>query len=72
MSILNFHLVLFYLMFLLNVLIYRYLLLFIIIIYSMLTFVTYTRTINDLANTVIVKVTTKFSIANLSQPDTLI
>ena len=28
--------------------------------------------INNLANTMIIKITTKFSIANLNQPDTLI
>ena len=38
----------------------------------MLTFVTYKWIKNNLANTMIAKITTKFSIANLSQPDTLI
>ena len=41
-------------------------------IYLMLTFVTYKWIINNLANTMMVKLTTKFSIANLSQLDTLI
>ena len=49
-----------------------YLFIIIIIIYLMLTFVTYKWNINNLANTMIVKITTIFSIANLSQPDTLI
>ena len=44
----------------------------IIIIYLMLIFVTYKWIINNLANTMIVKITTIFSIANLSRPDTLI
>ena len=43
-----------------------------IIIYLMLTFVIYKWYINNLPNTMIVKTTTIFSIANLSQPDTLI
>ena len=38
----------------------------------MLKFVTYKLIINNLANTMIVKITIKFSIANLSEPDTLI
>ena len=38
----------------------------------MLTFVTYKLIMNNLANTMIVKTTAKFSIANVSQPDTLI
>ena len=38
----------------------------------MLTFVIYKWIMNNLANTMIVKITTKFSIANLSQSDTLI
>ena len=45
--------------------------LFFIYYYLMLTFVTYKWIINKLANTMIVKITTKFSIAILSQPDTL-
>ena len=43
-----------------------------IIIYLMLTLVTCKWNINNLANTMIVKITTVFSIADLSQPDTLI
>ena len=35
-------------------------------------FGTYKWNINNLANTMIVKLTTIFSIANLSEPDTLI
>ena len=38
----------------------------------MYTLVTYKWIIDNLANTMIVKVTTKFGIANLSQPETLI
>ena len=34
----------------------------------MLTFVTYKSIVNNKANTMIVKITTIFSIANLSQP----
>ena len=41
-------------------------------IYLMLMFGTYKWNINNLANTMIVKITTTFSIANLSEPDTLI
>ena len=48
-----------------------YLFIIIIIIYLMLTFVTYKWNINNLENTMIVKITTLFSIANLSQRDTL-
>ena len=44
----------------------------IIVIYLMLTFVTYKWYINNLTNTMIVKITTILIIANLSQPDTLI
>ena len=43
-----------------------------IIIYLILTLVIYKWNINNLENTMIVKITTIFSIANLSQPDTLI
>ena len=43
-----------------------------IIIYLMLTLVTCKWNINNLVNTMIVKITTVFSIADLSQPDTLI
>ena len=43
-----------------------------IIIYLTLTLVTCKWNINNLVNTMIVKITTVFSIADLSQPDTLI
>ena len=42
------------------------------IIYLMLTFVTYKWIINNLANTMIIKITAKISIANLTQPIALI
>ena len=51
---------------------YLFIIILFIIIYLMLTFVTYKWNIYNLANTIIVKITTIFSIANLSQPDTLI
>ena len=37
----------------------------------MTTFFTDKLIINNLSNTMIIKITTKFNIANLSQPDTL-
>ena len=37
-----------------------------------MTFVTYKWIIKNLANTIIVKITAKFSIADLNQPDTLL
>ena len=38
----------------------------------MLAFFTYKSIINNLANTMMIKITTKFNITNLSQSDTLI
>ena len=52
--------------------VFIYLFIYLFIIYLILAFITYKWIINNLANTVIVKITTKFSIAKLSQPDTLI
>ena len=49
-----------------------YLFIYLFIYYLLLAFVTYKLIINSLANIMMVKLTTKFSIANLSQLDTLI